>query len=254
VTGAALLRDVLALVRAGELGIEEALGRLAHWPAEDLGFAQLDHHRALRLGFAESVYGPGKSPDEVAAAVRALAAAGGAVLATRLDDAQAAAVRAGVPGAVWHDRARMISVGAAAANPAPEGPGVAVVAAGTADLQVAEEAAVTAEVLGSGVTRIYDVGVAGLHRLLSRRDDLAERSAVVAVAGMEGALPGVVAGLVRPPVIAVPTSVGYGAGMMGLAALLTMLNACAPGIAVVNIDNGYGAGYMAALIDQGART
>lgn len=253
------LRDILEAVQSGGVSIEAAIAQLASWPTEDLGFARLDHNRAVRTGFPEVVFGPGKRPEDVATALERLADVHGVALATRLNDLQAAAVQSRISDAVWHaaaraatvDRRGMPSTGNGSRHPGRSG-GVAVVAAGTADLSVAEEAAVTAQILGSEVTRVYDVGVAGLHRLLAHVDELTGRSAIVAVAGMEGALPGVVAGLVTPPVIAVPTSVGYGAHLGGIAALLTMLNACAPGIAVVNIDNGFGAGYMAALIDGAA--
>ncbi len=255
-TSAGSLRAILEAVQVGDASLDEAIAKLATWPTEDLGFARLDHHRAVRTGFPEVVFGPGKRPEDVATALERLADVHGVALATRLDERQAAAVKTRIPDAVWHEVARAVTVDRRplpnpgnGSRPVARSGGVAIVAAGTADLAVAEEAAVTAQILGSEVTRVYDVGVAGLHRLLAHVDDLAGRSAIVAVAGMEGALPGVVAGLVTPPVIAVPTSVGYGAHLGGVAALLTMLNACAPGIAVVNIDNGFGAGYMAALID-----
>jgi NCAIR mutase (PurE)-related protein len=241
------LRRLLEEVRAGGLGVEQALARLRALPFEDVGFAKIDHHRALRAGGAEAVFCPGKTPEQVASILERLVAHHANVLATRADAAVAAAVAArGVPH-VYHPAARLV-----VARPEPvDGAGLIVVAsAGTSDLGVAEEAALVAEALGNRVERVTDCGVAGLHRLLDRYDLLAEANVIVVVAGMEGALPSVVGGLVDRPVIAVPTSVGYGASFHGLAALLAMLNSCAPGVSVVNIDNGYGAAHQASQINH----
>lgn len=241
------LRGLLEGVRAGRVSVSEALDRLRGLPFEELGFAKVDHHRSLRTGAPEAVFCEGKTPDQVVAIARSLAAHHVNVLATRASAEVAAAMdAAGLPH-TYHAEARLLVI-----RPSPvELVGLVVVAAaGTADLPVAEEAARVAEVLGNRVERIYDCGVAGLHRLLAHRDALAAANVVVAVAGMEGALPGVIGGLVDRPVIAVPTSVGYGAALGGLAALLAMLNACAPGVSVVNIDNGYGAAVQASRINQ----
>lgn len=239
------LRELLWAVRSGAADIDAAMERLKDLPYTSLGFARLDHHRALRTGFPEVVFCPGKTPEQAAAAVEALAARHGRVMATRADRSHAAAVQAAVPEAVYHEVARVIMVGSC--EPRWRGL-IAVLAAGTADLPVAEEAGLTAEVAGCRVARVFDVGVAGLHRVLEQVPLLREAAVIIAVAGMDGALPGVVAGLTHRPVVAVPTSIGYGAGAGGVAALLTMLNACAPGLAVTNIDNGFGAGMMAARI------
>lgn len=243
----AALRNLLESVREGRVRVEEALERLRRLPYDDLGFAKVDQHRALRAGAAEAIFCPGKTPEQVVAIARRLAEHHTNVLATRADAAVAAALAAADLPHVYHAAARLAVV-----RPAPvEGVGLVVVAAaGTADLPVAEEAALVAEALGNRVERIPDCGVAGLHRLLAHWDRLAEANAIVAVAGMEGALPSVIAGLVDRPIIAVPTSVGYGASFGGIAALLAMLNACAPGVSVVNIDNGYGAALQASRINQ----
>jgi NCAIR mutase (PurE)-related protein len=241
------LERLLDDVAAGRLSAPEAFARLRRLPYDDLGFAKVDLHRALRAGGPEAVYCPGKTPAQVVEILRVLVAEHANVLATRADGAVAAAVAAaGLPHA-WHPLPRLV-VG----RPEPrEGVGLIVVAAaGTADLPVAEEAALVAEALGNRVERVNDCGVAGLHRLLAHRDLLAEANAIVAVAGMEGALPSVIGGLVDRPVIAVPTSVGYGTSLNGLAALLAMLNSCAPGVSVVNIDNGYGAAHQASQINK----
>ncbi len=242
------LRRLLELVKSGDIGVAEALDRLKFMPYEDIGFAKLDHHRLLRRGFAEVILCRGKTPDQVAGIVRRMAASSGTTLATKAGPEVFEAVRQVAPGARYHQPAGLIVIGEPA--PAAAEGYILVVTAGTGDIPVAEEAAVTAETIGSRVERAYDVGVAGLHRLLDCRDQLLGASVVVAVAGMEGALASVVSGLVDAPVIAVPTSVGYGASFQGLAALLGMLNSCSPGVAVVNIDNGFGAGYMAGLIHR----
>ena len=241
------LRALLEGVASGRVSADDAHARLRDLPYVDLGFAKVDLHRAIRAGGAEAVFCPGKTPEQVVAIVRTLAGDHVNVLATRADDAVVAAIAAaGLPHA-WHPLARLIVV----RPESREGVGLIVVAAaGTADLPVAEEAALVAEALGNRVERVFDCGVAGLHRLLAHRELLAEANVIVAVAGMEGALPSVIGGLVDRPVIAVPTSVGYGTSLNGLAALLAMLNSCAPGISVVNIDNGYGAAHQASPINQ----
>jgi NCAIR mutase (PurE)-related protein len=246
---AAKLRLLLERVRGGELDVDAALEELRGLPYEDLGdFATLDHHRALRTGLPEVVLGQGKQADQVVAIARRLAEHGDRVLVTRVEPAMAEAVRAEMPELAYHPAAHLLVLDRSPV--AEKKPGILVVTAGTADLPVAEEAAVTAELMGNAVDRMYDVGVAGIHRLLDQVDRLWQARVVVAVAGMDGVLPSVVGGLVSAPVVAVPTSVGYGASFGGLAALLTMLNSCAPGIAVVNIDNGFGAGCLAGNINR----
>jgi NCAIR mutase (PurE)-related protein len=246
------LRDILEQVSRGTLPTGDAeqqlLDYLRDLPYEDLGFARVDHHRALRQGFPEVIFGAGKSPDHVAAIASRIVARGHSLLVTRADVAAYAGVWAAVPGAVFHEAARAITL--RQQDIAPGHGTILVVAAGTADLPVAEEAVVTSEVMGNRVERLYDVGVAGLHRLLSAHDRLAAARVIVVVAGMEGALPSVIGGLVNVPIIAVPTSVGYGAAFGGIAALLGMLNSCASGVSVVNIDNGFGAATMASLINH----
>ncbi len=241
------LQELLAAVAGGETSVQEAVESLRSMPFRDLGFAKLDTHRPLRTGHPEVVFGAGKTPEQLVEIVEELARQGNAVLVTRLETEGATALQERFPEALSDADARVLVVGEA---PEPRGC-VSVLCAGTADIPVAAEAAVTAETLGSRVERHWDVGVAGLHRLLSVREELVDARAIVVVAGMEGALPSVVGGLVRVPVIAVPTSVGYGASYGGLAALLTMLNSCAPGVSVVNIDNGFGAGYLAHVINAG---
>ena len=244
------LLELLERVKAGRLAPEAAAGRLRDLPFEDLGHARVDHHRALRNGFPEVIFGAGKTARQVVEIARSLIARDQTALVTRASAEQAAALLELSPRARHHETARIVEI--PPKNP-PEPVGeVAIVCAGTSDLPVAEEAAVTARALGSGVTRVYDAGVAGLHRLLAEVETLRRANAVVAVAGMEGALPSVVAGLVARPVIAAPTSVGYGASLGGLTALFAMLNSCASGLSVVNIDNGFGAGCQAHLINKGA--
>ncbi len=243
-----LLRDV----RAGRLSVAEAVERLRGLPFEDLGFAKVDTHRELRTGFPEVIYCAGKTVEQVVAIARRVRDKHRVALATRCSPEMYAAAKEAFPDVACHETARIMVVGKprrAAARSRP----VAVVSAGTADQPVAEEAAVTAETMGCRVERIYDVGVAGLHRLLGHQDKLRQARAIIVVAGMEGALASVVGGLVSVPVVAVPTSVGYGASFEGLSALLTMLNSCAAGVVVVNIDNGFGAGYFAALLVRGQR-
>ncbi|MBM4435872.1 MAG: nickel pincer cofactor biosynthesis protein LarB [Actinobacteria bacterium] len=245
------LRGLLRAVADGQLSPDDAVRRLRYQPFDDLGFAKVDTQRPLRTGYPEIIFCGHKTPDQVAAIAQRIAAGGSPVLATKASPVVYAAVRAVLPSAAYHPTPQMITV--AAASPLPVRGHVTVVAAGTSDLPVSEEAAITATMLGTHVTRVADVGVAGLHRLMAHRPALDAADAIVVVAGMEGALPSVVGGLVDRPIIAVPTSVGYGASFHGLAALLGMLNACAPGISVVNIDNGFGGGYQAALIARRAQ-
>lgn len=230
------------------MSVEDALSQLAVLPYEDIGFAKIDHHRALRRGFPEVVFGAGKTADQVAAIVERLASGADRVLVTKADERCFDAVRQLVPDAEYHPIARAITMNRA--KETPSRPGIMVLCGGTSDIPIAEEAAITAELMENAVERSYDVGVSGVHRLLDRLPRLREAQVLVVVAGMEGALPSVVGGLVSVPVIAVPTSIGYGASFGGLAALLTMLNSCAAGVSVVNIDNGFGAGYLAALINR----
>jgi NCAIR mutase (PurE)-related protein len=246
------LRALLDEVRSGsltpELAHQQLLQYLRQSPYEDLGFARVDHHRAVRQGFPEVVYGAGKTPDQVAAIAERIVAAGHNLLVTRTGREAFDAVHARLPAASFHEQARTITLRMAAL---PEGRGtILVVAAGTADLPVAEEAVISAEIMGNRVDRLYDVGVAGLHRLLAEQHRLNAAHVVIVVAGMEGALPSVVGGLVDVPVVAVPTSVGYGASFGGITALLGMLNSCASGISVVNIDNGFGAAAVANAINH----
>ncbi len=244
------LLSLLVEVQRGELTPKEASGRLANLPFEDTGEARIDHHRALRTGLPEVIYAAGKTPAQVADLFARMAAAGTDVLATRVSPEAAAAVKDRTPSADYDETARLIHLRQTPAAPACGQ--IAVLCAGTSDLPIAEEAALTAELFGSQVTRLYDVGVAGLHRLLAVRGQLLEAHCVIVCAGMEGALPSVVGGLVGVPVIAVPTSVGYGASFGGAAALLGMLNSCSPNVTVVNIDNGFGAAYTATLIARTA--
>jgi NCAIR mutase (PurE)-related protein len=243
------VRDLLGQVANGALPVDAALEALAFEPAESLGFATIDHHRALRQGFPEVVFGEGKTTDHLVSIASRIAGRGEGLLVTRLAPGPAEALAACVPSIELNALARTAYL--APNNPVPAGRGtVLVVTAGTSDLPVAEEAAVTATAMGNCVSRLVDVGVAGIHRVLARREELMSASVIIVVAGMDGALPSVVGGLVRAPVIAVPTSVGYGASFHGLAALLTMLNSCAAGITVVNIDNGFGAAVAASRINH----
>ncbi len=241
-------RELLEQVRAGKLPVEAAMERLRHMPFEDLGFAKVDHHRALRHGMPEVIFAQGKTPEQVAAIAAHLLEGAKNVLITRADAKTAALVKRKIRKAEYFPLSRAIRIWG---DRTVRGKGkIAVVCAGTSDIPVAEEARVTAEVMGNEVDAIHDVGVAGIHRLMSNRERLTSARVVIAVAGMEGALPSVVGGLVSCPVIAVPTSVGYGASFHGLSALLTMLNSCASNVTVVNIDNGFGAGYVASLINK----
>ena len=242
------LRALLEQVRSGATGVDQAIERMRHLPFEDIGFAKVDHHRALRHGMPEVVFGLGKTPDHISAIAATLLAKANNVLITRTTPEVAARLKREHPEAeyfptsgavrVWRDR-RLRGKGT-----------IAVVCAGTSDLPVAEEASVTAETMGNEVDSITDIGVAGIHRLMHNRDRLSSARVVIVCAGMEGALPSVVGGMVAAPVIAVPTSIGYGASFQGLAALLGMLNSCASNVTVVNIDNGFGAGYAASLINR----
>jgi len=243
------LAELLAEVQSGACPIGVALDRLRGMPFEDLGFAKIDHHRALRNGFPEVVLGEGKTPEQVITIARHMVAAGSNVLVTRLAPEGAAQLGEALPEFEYHPTPRLAVRRAAPVVPGGRGT-ILVVSGGSADLPVAEEAAVTAEFMGNRVERLYDVGVAGLHRLLERRERLWEAAVLIVVAGMEGALPSVVGGLVERPVVAVPTSVGYGTSLGGLAALLAMLNSCAAGVVVVNIDNGFGAAAAATRINR----
>ncbi len=240
------LQQLLVAVNRGTVSPEAALEQLRDLPYENLGFARIDHHRALRHSLPEVVYGRGKTVEQVVAIVQRIADRSDRCLVTQVPDQYYQAVRAVLPDAVYHPVARAITY---CRQPEPLLPGVVLLTGGTADLPVAEEAAVTAELMGHAVVSHCDVGVAGIHRVLDLLPDLRSANVIIAVAGMEGALPSVVGGLVDVPVVALPTSVGYGANLGGMTPLLAMLNSCAPGLAVVNIDNGFGAGYYAALIN-----
>jgi len=265
------LQTLLIDVAEGRLTPEEASDKLKTLPYEDMDFAKIDTHRALRTGRGEVIFGIGKTPGQVAAIMKRMSADTSPVIATKVGPEYYEAAKAEIPGGLeYHEQARLLVYQTEADGPiSGDGPfdrqslskgpsplidppaGVAVVCAGTADIPIAEEAAVTAELYGTSVTRYYDVGVAGIHRLMDKIEDIRNADAIVVVAGMEGALSSVVGGLVDAPVIAVPTSIGYGASMGGLAALLAMLNSCSLGVSVVNIDNGFGAGYLASLIVKG---
>jgi NCAIR mutase (PurE)-related protein len=241
------LKNLLGDLQAGRVDLPTAVAQLEKLPFEDIGYAKIDHHRCCRTGVSEVIYCEGKTLAQIQGIVTRLAAGHDNILATRAAPEVFEAVREVAPDCGYHETARIVVV-----KPRPLSPigNIAVLCAGTSDIPVAEEAAVTAEVLGSRVARIYDVGVAGIHRLLDKREQLGRANVAVVVAGMEGALTSVVGGLVPYPVIGVPTSIGYGASFGGLAALLAMLNSCAAGVSVVNIDNGFGAGYQAALINR----
>ncbi|MBC7320502.1 nickel pincer cofactor biosynthesis protein LarB [bacterium] len=241
------IRELLLEVKSGNLDIDSAIEKLRLLPYEDLGYARVDHHRALRKGFAEVVFCQGKTTEQSVEIIKRLAEKNNRVLATRADREVFERVVEFIPIARYNELGRTISIVKDEVDPVGH---ILVISAGTADLAVAEEAIETASIMGNRVERLYDVGVAGLHRLLGSLDKINEAKVLIVVAGMEGALPSVVAGLVNKPVIAVPTSVGYGASFKGLSALLTMLNSCVPGIAVVNIDNGFGAGYFASMINH----
>jgi hypothetical protein len=242
------LRKLFQQVRNGHVSPDDAVEQLRHMPFEDLGFAKVDHHRRLRTGMPEVIFGRGKTPAQVAHIFASLAKHGGNVLATRANEKQFAAVKKKVPRAKFHKSPRAIILHK---DETIYGKGlITVISAGTSDIPVAEEAVITAQIMGNEVESLYDVGVAGIHRLLANRSVLARSRVLIVCAGMEGALPSVVGGLVGVPVIAVPTSVGYGASFKGLAALIGMMNSCASNVSVVNIDNGFGAGYVASLINR----
>ena len=242
------LTDLLKQVRSGELSLQEAVSRLSVLPYEEMMHAKLDHHRSLRTGFPEVVFGPGKTREQLVSIANSLAAHSGRVLITRVDADAFRAVKKGLPDAVYNADARAVIINRTLKKAGK--PGIIIVTGGTADIPVAEEAAVTAEMMGNKVERIFDVGVAGIHRLFDHLEQVRSARVIVAVAGMDGVLPAVLGGLVTCPVIAVPTSIGYGASFKGIAPLLTMLNSCAPGVAVVNIDGGFNAGYLAGLINR----
>ena len=241
------IKTLLEQVRAGEITVAQAQKYIEKLPYEELDFAKLDHHRLMRSGFGETVFCQGKTPGQCAEIFARFAGMGENALGTRADPAHYEAVKAVLPDAVYHERARTI---AHTCNPVEPIGCVAICTAGTSDIPVAEEAALTAEFFGAKVERVFDVGVAGIHRLFAEMDRIHTANCVVACAGMEGALASVIGGLVSVPVVALPTSVGYGASFHGLSALLTMLNSCAEGVATVNIDNGFGAGYLAAQINR----
>jgi NCAIR mutase (PurE)-related protein len=245
---AAYLKKMLEDVASGDVGTDEALEKLKNLPYEDLGFATIDQHRNIRTGYPEAIYCEGKTPGQVATIIQRMMAHNTNILATRASREVYEKVRTVADDAIYHEMARIIVVKRQETELSDKV--IAVISAGTSDMPVAEEAAVTAEVLGNKVDRIYDVGVAGIHRLLAKTDRIRAANVIIVVAGMEGALASVVGGLVDKPVIAVPTSIGYGASFGGIAALLTMLNSCATGVGVVNIDNGFGAGYLASNINK----
>ena len=242
------LKKLFQQVKQGKVSPDDAVQRLQHLPFEDLGFAKVDHHRTIRIGMPEVIFGQGKTATHVATIFERLAMRKNNVLATRTTKAQFEEVRSLIPAAEFHDAARCITL---KQDKKRYGKGkIAIISAGTSDIPVAEEAVVTAEIMGNEVEHLYDVGVAGIHRLLANRDVISRARVLIVCAGMEGALPSVVGGMAGVPVIAVPTSVGYGASFQGLAALLGMLNSCASNVTVVNIDNGFGAGYVASLINR----
>jgi pyridinium-3,5-biscarboxylic acid mononucleotide synthase len=243
------LAHILEKVKSGNLSITQAVQELSILPYEELDFAKIDHHRGIRIGFPEVILGTGKTTEQIVTIASHLSASTTKLLITHVDQETYNAVKAAIKDASYNSVAKAIVVNRQ--QNISLRPGITVVTGGTSDIPVAEEAAVTAEIMGNKVEKVFDVGVAGLHRLLDKLPKLRQAKVLVVVAGMEGALPSVVGGLVSAPIIAVPTSIGYGANFNGLAALLTMLNSCAPGIAVVNIDNGFGAGYMAGLINLG---
>lgn len=240
---------LLTQVKSGDQSIDDAVERLRQLPFEDLGDSIVDHHRSLRQGFPEVIFGSNKSVDQIKRIIAALLAKGNNILATRIEEEKAEQLLKSFPAAIWHPEARCLTIEAKPVEIVGRGT-ILVISAGTSDIPVAAEAVVTAKIMGNSVEQIFDVGVAGLHRLLARKEQLFSAAVLIVVAGMEGALPSVVGGLVSKPVIAVPTSVGYGAAFGGVAALLGMLNSCASGVTVVNIDNGFGAGYAASLMNR----
>ena len=242
------IRELLEDLKSGKIETDEALRLLRSLPYKDLGFAKLDTHRELRKGFPEVLFCQGKTHEQITTIIEHLSSGNSTIMATRANKEVYEAIRTVRKDAAFYETARIVVVGPK--REAKTGTSVLVVSAGTSDLPVAEEAAVTAEIMGNKVERLYDSGVAGVHRLFSNAEQLFNAGVIIVVAGMDGVLPSIVGGLVDRPVVAVPTSVGYGASFDGLAALLTMLNSCAPGVAVVNIDNGFGAGYFASIINQ----
>lgn len=248
----AYIKELLSQVKKGDVTVDDACERLKDLPFKDLGFANVDNHRALRTGFPEVIFCQGKTPEQIREIMTELVQRGGSIMGTRADKEDFEEVRKALPNACYFEAAGIIAVMDSDETEETASPkkNVTVVTAGTADMPVAEEAAVTAEILGNDVTRIYDVGVAGIHRLFDRLDKLRAADVIIVIAGMEGALASVVGGLVDVPVIAVPTSIGYGANLGGLSALLSMLNSCANGVGVVNIDNGFGAAYLASVINR----
>ncbi len=243
------LRALLEDIRQGQISVDQALDHLKHLPFESIdGFANLDHHRALRTGFPEVIFAQGKTPEQVAEIFSRLMDHNPQVLATRVSQEMYLQIRDRLPDAIYHPAAHVLYIDRNVER--EKQAGILILSAGTSDIPIAEEAAITAELMGNKVERVYDVGVSGLHRLLDRLPNLQKAHVIVVVAGMEGALPSVVGGLVEVPIVAVPTSIGYGASFQGLAALLGMLNSCANGVAVVNIDNGFGAGSLAAKINR----
>lgn len=243
------IRSILEGVKRGGISIDRALHRLKTLPLEDIGFATLDHHRSLRKGFPEVIWGAGKTSAQIVAIIKKMLTKKHPILVTRLDSRKAAQVKKALPAATYHPCSRLLTLNPAQIPKRGKGT-ILVISAGTSDIPVAEEALITARMMGNNVDHLYDVGVAGIHRLVEKKDIVQAASVLVVVAGMEGALPSVIGGLVDQPIIAVPTSTGYGTGFGGIAALLSMLNSCASGIAVVNIDNGFGAGYIASLINR----
>jgi hypothetical protein len=243
------LRQLLEIVKKGKIPIDAAVEKLKTLPFEDIGFATLDHHRSLRKGFPEVIWGEGKTSSQITMIIKKMLNKNYPVLVTRVDARKAACIKKSIPKITYHPLSRTLTL-TTGKIPKIEKGTILVVSAGTSDIPVAEEALITATIMGNKVDHLYDVGVAGIHRLFEKKDKLLSASVLIVVAGMEGALPSVIGGLVDKPVIAVPTSIGYGTGFGGIAALLSMLNTCASGIAVVNIDNGFGAGYIASLINR----
>jgi hypothetical protein len=243
------LKRLLERVKKGEISIEKAMKTLKTLPFEDIGFATLDHHRSLRKGFPEVIWGEGKTASQINIIIKNMISKKHPILVTRVDARKAAAIKKSIPSITYHPTSRTLT--STTGKTPKTGKGIIlVVSAGTSDIPVAEEALITATMMGNKVDHLYDVGVAGIHRLVGKKEKLISASVLIVVAGMEGALPSVIGGLVDKPLIAVPTSTGYGTGMGGIAALLSMLNSCASGVAVVNIDNGFGAGYIASLINR----
>ena len=243
------IRELLEKVKTGAVSIDTALTKLKTLPFEDIGFATLDHHRSLRKGFPEVIWGEGKTSSQITTIIKNMLIKNHPILVTRVDARKASQIKKSIPKIVYHPVSRTLT--STTDNITKTGKGtILVVSAGTSDIPVAEEALVTATIMGNHVDHLYDVGVAGIHRLVEKKDKLLSASVLIVVAGMEGALPSVIGGLIDKPIIAVPTSTGYGTGLGGMAALLSMLNSCASGVAVVNIDNGFGAGYIASLINN----